>query len=136
MDQNTNTPEGMDQAVDAVKSVAVETANEAVETKTAELNEKFDSKFEALAEEAKADRALMQKSIDEIAAERKSVFGIGGAKLNEKQELLKDIAETVKSGRSMQAELSTKTFTPGASTNTLVPSQYDQEGNIKYDPNY
>ena len=135
--ENTNdglTPE--QKAADAMKSVASDTANNVVEEKTAELKESFEATMTQFAAEAKADRELMQKSIDEVAAERKSVFGIGGAKLNEKQEQLKEIAETVKAGKNIQTELSTKTFTPGTSTNTLVPSMYNQEGNIKYDPNY
>ena len=138
MEQKTNenglSPE--QKAADAMKSVAADTANDVVEQKTEALKESFEATMTKMAEEAKADRELMQKSIDEVAATNKGIFGIGGPRLNEKQEQLKDIAENVKSGRNVQTELSIKTFTPGTSTETLVPSMYNQEGQIKYDPNY
>ena len=87
-----------------------------------------------MAEEAKADRAVMQKSIDELAAQRKS-FGIG-SKRSEKEEQLQDIMSEYKKKGTVKTELSQKTFVAGSSTNTIVVSQYDQAGQIYHDPNF
>ncbi len=128
--------EKMNEAVESVKTIATETANAAVETKAAELDAKVSKSLEDFALEAKEDRQLMQKSIDELAAQRKSVFGIGGAKVNEKQDTLKSIMSDYKSKGTAQAELSQKTFVAGSSPSTLVPSQYDQAGTIYHNPNF
>ena len=126
----------MNEAVDAVKSVASEVAAEAVETKTAELKETFEATMTKMAEEAKADRELMQKSIDEVAATNKGIFGIGAPKLNEKQEKLKGIAEEIKTKGLSKTELSMKDFTAGTSTQTLNPSAYNQHSTIYHQPNF
>ena len=134
--ENTNNNNNNElEAAKALKSVAIETATEVAATKSAELEAAVESKFETMAMEAKADRAIMQKSIDELAADRKSSFGIG-SKYTEKQEQLGDIASEMLSKGRVSTELSQKTFVAGSSSSTLVPSQYDQDGKIQHNPNY
>lgn len=126
----------IDTAVETKGAEVAKNAADALEAKAGEISANVDSKLEKMAEEAKADREVMQKSIDEIAAQRKSFFGIGGEKLNEKQEQLKDIMSEFKSKGTVKTELSQKTFVAGTSTNTIVPSMYDQAGQIYHDPNF
>ena len=91
MAENQNPAEELknqiDSAIETKANEAAEVASENLEAKTAEV----ESKLEKMAMEAKADRELMQKSIDELAAQRKSVFGIGSTAANHKEEQLQDI---------------------------------------------
>ena len=125
--------------VEGAATKAAEATNKALESKATEINENVESKMtemaKSIAAEAKSDREIMQKSIDELAASRKS-FGIGSAKVSESVEQLKDIQSEFRAKGKVTTDLSQKTFVAGASTSTLVPSQYDQAGTIYHNPNF
>ena len=119
------------------KNEVLDTANNAVETKATEIKTELNETLESLKSDSKENFQSMQKSIDELAAKSANteVFGIS-KKRTEFEESFEKAATDYKSGRTAQMEVSTKTFTPTASSSTLVPSSYNQESAIKYNPNY
>ena len=122
------------EAVEQVKTFATEAANSAVETKTAELK----TEMKASSDAVKENQESIQKQLDEIKNTQKTnstTFGIN-KKRTEFEDMFAKAADEYKNTKSTQMELSTKTFTPTASASTLVPSSYNQESAIKYNPNY
>ena len=133
MAENTNTAETLKNEIDSAiatkaADVAKDSAN-ALEAKATELNTEIDS--------VKSQNVELQKSIDDLKAKMESSTSFGiSKKRNEWEEKFAEAQNTFKKSGKVDMELNTKTFVPGASTNTLVPSAYGTENKIYHLPNY
>lgn len=126
-----------------LKAAIDNSINESVEAKGAELDAKIESKTAEINEtiSAKAsneDLAGVQKQLDEMKESmeaKNETFGIS-KKRSEFEAKFNEAATSYKSSGRAMMNLSTKTFVAGASSNTLVPSSYNQEASIKHLPNF
>ena len=123
--------------VEAAATKAADLTNEAVETKTAEINEKL---------ETKADAAAVEKlavSVDKLVESQKS-FNIGTPKKTNKEEFLNEIkskANQLSSGgrftiKTEDFGLTMKDLGIAAGADNYAAYREGMVDDIKYDPNY
>ena len=126
--------EAKNEALEQVKTVATEAANEVIEAKNVEINETITKSAEDLTEKME----LMQKSIDEVKTEQKAVTIKNALPVNELnaqiEEKAADIAAlaTNKNG-SLTIELKDFNSSAGAAS---APYGDERVSAIKYDPNH
>lgn len=123
-----------------VKSFMAEKAVEATEaavTKSAEAIEATKAELNGEVETLKSQNVELQKSIDDLNAKMESnaSFGIS-KKRSEWEEKFASAQDSFKKTGKVTMELDTKTFVPGTSTQTLVPSAYGTENKIYHNPNF
>ena len=129
------------QIVEAAATKATEAVNETLETKAnveavTEMKTALESKADASQiEELKAENVLLQKSVDDLATEFKSINIQKSSKMEKNivKEFLADNAKTIKEGGKVSLEVKDFTGSAGAAS---APYGDERVGEIKYDPNY
>ena len=118
--------------VEAAATKAASISNEALETKSAEINETLETKAN------KDDVLSLAKSIDEVKEMATKNFNIGAAKRSGSEEML----EATKAGIAAMKNdgdkfsISTKDFSAGPGTTLYQAFRDSIVTDIKYDPNY